>query len=658
MSQVFCVIDYETFSEADLKKVGGYEYSRHPSTEVICVAWRIGTRETLANAVTMVWSPQMPHQADDKELLIALADPSNILVAHNAIFEQFITKNVLKFRNIPVSRWVCTASLAGAMALPRKLENVCKALKLPVQKDMSGHRLMLKWAKPRRPSKNNPATRHTDPAELEKVMEYCKTDVDAETAIFLTLPPLSKFERSVWCLDQKINHRGFLVDRPLIQKVQKLVVAENEEIKKRIKDLTDNRVTTATQRDRILKWLENNGAFIPDLKEKTVKDTISTGLVKGPCRQLLRYRQQGSRTSTKKYWAFEASSRTDSRIRDTLVYWGASTGRWAGARIQPHNFPKGIVKNSIQAAEYLSTGDLELVRMLYGDPGLVFAGCLRNMIVAPEGKKLHVGDFNAIELRVAFWVAGHGEGLKALVEGRDLYKELASSIYGTPVARIDSSQRFVGKTAELGCIYGVGAKKFHATCIGYGQKISQQLAKKAVDTFREVNRPIVLTWRKLEMAAIAAVENPGSRYEICKTQWWVKDGYLWCHLPSGRRLAYSEPSVNYEKTPWGEKRPVLYHWGVDSKTKRWVKQKTWGGVIFENVVQAIARDLLAAAMLRIESRASWDIVFHVHDEIVAEYDLNGGGSTKKFCDLMEELPDWAVGCPVKVEGWEGERYRK
>jgi DNA polymerase len=289
-----------------------------------------------------------------------------------------------------------------------------------------------------------------------------------------------------------------------------------------------------------------------------------------------------------------------------------------------------------------------------------FSSCLRNMIVAPKGKILDVADYSAIELRVAFWVANHERGLRALREGKDLYRELAAKIYNVKVGEVTSAYRFVGKTAELGCLYGMGKPKFLDTCKNQGQEISEEVASVAVDTFRRENAPVVTLWSNLGKAAIAAVQNPGKKYTINHTAWFVQRNFLWCELPSGRRLAYAYPSVVYVTDKWrsGVKNSELRFWGVDSKTKKWCEQRVWGGVLVENVVQAIARDLMAEAMLRVE-KAGWELVLSVHDELIGErFTLSEDLSLALFCELMEQVPAWGEGLPIKVEGYSERRYRK
>lgn len=659
LDQLYCVLDYETYSEADLKKVGGYEYSKHPSTEVLCLAWKVGTRDTLRNNKTKYWAPG---GLGLMELVYILNDPKFILVAHNALFEQVITNNVLvryhAFQPIPPKRWLCTASLAAALALPRKLEGAAEALALPVQKDMEGNRLILKWCKPKKPSKKDPSTRHSDSIEFGKIIKYCMTDVDATAELFLKLPPLTALERMVWELDQTINLRGFLVDTRLVDTVLGMIGRETAFLGRETAELSDGALTTTNQRAAVLAWLEENGAFVSDLTAKTVKESLEMGLVDGKAKRMLEIRQAISKTSTAKYQAFRLRSRHDGRLRDILLYHGASTGRWGGMGVQPQNFPRGTIKNTTQAADILATGDLELVRMIYGDPMSVFSSCLRNMIIAPEGETLDVADYAAIEARVLFWVARHEEGLKAFREGRDLYREIAAEIFGVDISKVTSAMRFVGKGVILGCGYSMGAKKFAESCKNQGQEIESRIAEVAVKAYRSAHQPVVKLWDNIHRASIAAVQNPGKRYTINRTIWFCKDDFLWCELPSGRKLAYAKPSVQFEKTPWGDMRPCLYHYGVNSMSRKWERQKTYGGRLTENVVQAIARDFMAEAMLRIESKKAWKIVLSVHDELIAQRNINSHYGIKDFENLMSELPYWGTGCPIKVEGWTGIRYRK
>lgn len=342
--QIYCVLDYETFSEAPLKEVGSFEYSVHPSTEILCVAWAVGTKHTIRGAPINFWS-DVWHDSSLNDLAGLILNPSVIKVAHNALFEQVISTNVLSKetrKNIPFkpNQWVCTAALAATLALPRSLENAAKVLGLKYQKDMEGARLIQKWCKPRRPTKKRPHTRHVDPFELERIVEYCKSDIKAEIELFLTLPPLTPTERAVWVLDQVINLRGFKVDRELTLVIEKMVALEQIELARECEEITRGVVRSATSVSALINWLGANGVYLENLQKKTVEDALMSNLVEGDARRLLEIRQSIGKTSTAKYTAFNRRSFYDSRIRDNLMYHGASTGRWSGAGVQAQNLPR------------------------------------------------------------------------------------------------------------------------------------------------------------------------------------------------------------------------------------------------------------------------------------------------------------------------------
>lgn len=673
-SQRYLILDYETRSECDLKKCGAFEYANHPTTQIMCASWRVGTRKELREQIqkkipAKIWSPAVSDPVLICELTNLLLTEYIIIVAHNALFEQVITRFVLSRRsiaragkNIPHYRWICTASLAASLALPRNLDGACQALELPTQKDMTGHRLMLKLSKPRKPSKFNPNKWHCQKRDLLRLMEYCQRDVDAETMIFLTLPPLNEIERQVWLLDQKINFKGFKADREMVDATLKMIAEETKHLHSETKRMTLGKLISTAQRDGVLRWLESEGVFLPDLRAKTVSDALKENLVEGSTKRMLQIRQAISKTSTKKYSAFEHRSRTDGRVRDILVYHTASTGRWGGSGVQPQNFPRGNIQDTTLAAEVLRTGDIEFTRLIYGNPMDVFSSCLRSVIVAPEGRELFCADYAAIEARVLFWVAKHASGLKAFYENRPMYEEMACQIYNIDhVENVTKAQRQVGKQSVLGCGYGMGWKKFIQTCKNFGMDVDEVLAQTAVSAYRNYHKPVVKLWSNLEKAAIEAVKRKGTKFTINHTTWWVESlpgtrkEFLWCELPSGRRLAYFKPLIKYEMK-WDEKRPVLYHHGVNPLTKKWESSGTYGGRLTENVVQAIARDLMAESMLAID-KAGYDLVLTVHDEILAEHDI-GQGHINEFEQLMASTPFWAKGCPVRVEGWNGPRYKK
>ena len=278
--QIYCILDYETRSEANLKGVGVWEYSVHPSTRVLCVGWRIGTRSELRSTPISSWSPFIDKKAP-QELITTLENPKIRKVARNALFEQVITANVLPKHLVDFDPsacadpavWECTASLAATLALPRSLEGACLALNLPVQKDMAGRRLILKYCKPRKATKNNSDKWHRKLSELKRIIQYCKTDVEADTEFFLAVPSLSPFERAVWILDQRTNLRGIRVDRELVLTTLRLVKQEQKELLKKFQELTG--LDSPNQRDKFLRWIKARDGDLPNLRAKTVEDALA-----------------------------------------------------------------------------------------------------------------------------------------------------------------------------------------------------------------------------------------------------------------------------------------------------------------------------------------------------------------------------------------------
>lgn len=670
--QLFAIIDYETYSEANLKNVGAYEYSIHPSTEIICASWRVGTKKTLLKEKIYSWAP-VTHEKNFKQLAELILDPDITLVAHNAFFDHMITSNVFgtKYRkseaikSLPSGRWVCTASMVAALGLPRSVEGSAAALNLPVQKDKEGRRLILKWCKPRKATKTNKSQRHDDPSELERLIQYCEADVSAETHIFLACDELSDFEREVWLLDQQINRRGFSIDRNFVHNVQEMLQLETKAIDDEVVELTNSKINSARQRNGVLAFLEAEGFSMENLQKKTVNDTIAS-LKPGKVKRILELRSDISKSSTAKYSSCEQRSRSDGRLRDILVYHAATTGRFGGAGFQPHNLPRpsfkkhhlqyavGVVKDVSEPIEER----LALIRALYKSPMQVFSSLIRSVIVASKGKILDVADYSQIEVRVLFWLADHQAGLDAFRDKRDLYIELASKIYGENVTAEDTFKRSVGKAAILGCGYMMGDKRFLETCQANGLIIPAELSKSAVQSYRIEHKPVVQLWDKINRCAIAAVANPHNIYSIAKTKWFMSGDFLKCQLPSGRCLSYYKPEIRNKMTPWREHRLTLYSWSTNSQTKKWEFSSMHGGLLVENVCQAVARDIMVDAMVRAENQG-WEIMLTVHDEILAERPLNNKKlSLEHFQKLLRTPPGWAQDIPLAAEGFQTDRYCK
>ena len=307
----------------------------------------------------------------------------------------------------------------------------------------------------------------------------------------------------------------------------------------------------------------------------------------------------------------------------------------------------------------LKTGDSAAIRARYGDVMEVLSAALRGAIVASPGKQLYVADYASIEARVLLWLADDYKALDIFARGEDIYCEMASEIYGRPITKADKDERQLGKAATLACGYGMGASKFVDTAAKapYNITVAEDFAKRVVDAYRSKFYRVKQLWEEQQATAIEAVHIPQETVTTAHVSWLYDDdeGFLFCTLPSGRRLAYPEPEVHAKLTPWGEYRDSLTFMGIDTRTRKWTRQFTYGGSIVENEVQGIARDLLANALLLCEQSGVYLPVLSVHDESICEATA---GDLQEFIQLMTTLPDWAEGCPVAVDAWEGARYHK
>jgi DNA polymerase len=651
------VIDLETRSEVDLKKAGVTVYAKHPSTEVLCVAYKIDNKKT------KIWWPVLGEDTPD-DFFEAVYEGAE-LVAHNVSFEWSIFEYCYREKydvflpHLPIQDWRCTAAKAAVHALPRKLADACEALKLKVQKDKDGHKIMLKMSKPRSAwvKKGTGDKYFWKKEEVEKLGRYCMTDVDAEAELDDALPDLIPSEAEVFRFDHLINKRGVKVDLPLVKKILRMIKEESIILHEEFRELTNDKVKSPAQVKELLALLHDDlDVYLENLKAPTVVEALLNPDLDPTARRLLEIRQALSKTSTAKYKAFlNMVSKDDHRLRDTLLYSGASTGRWSGRGVQLQNLPKGKIKNTELASSVIEVGDFDFVKVCYPNASELFSSCIRSMLTASPGHNLYAGDFAAIEARVLFWVADYEAGLKMFRENVDLYVKEASDIYNKEERNILDGERQLGKVAILGLGYGMGEKKFLDTCHAWGIKnITPEIAKKAVKNYRKKHRLIPQLWAHVEQAAIAATLNHGETFTINKTEWTHNGKFLYCKLPSGRSIAFYGAEVKKGKTPWGDIRPVLYHWGVNSTTKKWEFTKTYGGKLVENICQGIARDLMAFSMIKTEKKG-YATLLTVHDEVVSEHEE---GSVEDFERLMSKTPKWAKGCPVVSKAWKGFRYKK
>ena len=708
-------MDFETRSACSIKDCGSWRYSLDPTTQVMCLVFRMPYWE---EGRTALWHPAFPEwgvaeaKCPEMEELLTWIRAKKLVEAHNAWFERGIWTNIMVPRHgfpaIDPNSWRCSAAKAAAHSLPRSLDGCVSALSLPVTKAMEGNKLMKKMCKPRKPLKAEvlqwliteegytkqeltkckvtslvtdvgtevrlaldgyekaclhvlPFFWHGDKAMLERLIAYCRQDVLAEECVSARLRDLSPIETEMYLMDQAINERGFQIDKEAVLKALEVVNGIYSELNKELVELTEGQVEKATQRAKMVAWFNDQGFPLTDTQGGTIDAHLKRQDLDQKVRRGLELIRALGRSSTAKFVAAQNWVNPDTwRIHGGLLYHGASTGRWTGAGVQPHNFPRGNIKDMDLAWQVIKSGDVQMMGLLYDDAMELLSYSLRGMIIPTPGRRLMVADYAAIEARVLLWLAEDEQALEVFRLGKCIYMEMATEIYGRPITDKEkqADERQMGKQAVLGLGYQMGALKFKNTLEEkWGIFITIEFAQKIVDAYRTKFWRVKQMWWDQEAAAMAATRSPGRTFRCGKINWRVVDGFLHCKLPSGRMLSYFDPKISKTTTSWGAVKDCLTFMAVDSYTKKWCRQSTYGGMLVENITQAVARDLMGDAMLRCHRRGVYDVILSVHDELLAECD-EGVGSVKEFEREMAEIEEWAEGCPVKAEGWTGYRYKK
>lgn len=648
------IIDFETRSALDIKKAGVWAYAAHPSTEILCMGYRVN------NAPTKIWTPQ--------DISYALWTSNFTFTAHNAEFERAIWYHIghkrYEWPEIPIEQWRCTAAKAAALSLPRKLVDVAKALGLSAQKDMEGHRIMLKICKPRKPLKaekeqwikdGQPLLWHDDPEDYKKLFKYCKQDVDTEYEVNKALRDLSLQEQQMWFVDQKINGRGVHIDVKSAEAALRIKDKCEKGMLEELDNITKGAVETPRQVGKLLAWLEDKGLNLNNLTKQVVTEALELPDIPDDIRRTLEIRQSMGLSSLAKITAMLNGTNEDNRVRSTMMYHGSHTGRWSGMRIQPHNMTRGDIPDVDACLEVIGKEDINLLRMLWGDPLRAISSCIRGLICAAPGNDLICADLSSIEARITAWLAGEQHVLDSFISGLDLYAVTAARMYHKKYEEVVGDDRLRGKFAFLGLGYGGAVKALQKIAEAHGVKIPDEEAKEIVYGWRDAHPKIVQYWWAMEETVKRAIVT-GKTMRIGDVYWGILGDFLFCKLPSDRLIAYYKPDIRPRTMPWGETKDSISYMGVDSTTHKWGRQFSYGGKLVENVVQAIARDILAEGLVRLEAKG-YPIILHVHDEALAEV-VKGFGSLEEFEQTMSAAPKWAKGLPIDAKGWRGKRYRK
>ena len=650
MSRRVLSIDLETYSDVDLPNCGVYRYVEG-DFHILLFAYAFDDEET--KCVDMACGEHLPADVVD-----ALQDDSIIKSAWNAQFERTCLSKYLGTQLSPDS-WQCTMVWAASLSLPLKLATAAQALKTAQQKDAVGERLIRYFSLPCKPTKaNGGRTRNLPehaPEDWKLFKSYCIQDVETERDIRRRLEkfPLLPQEWDYYHMDQRINDRGILIDKELVQQAIICNMAMSEEMTKRAYALTG--LENPNSVSQLKGWLEERGIEVDSLGKKNVASLI-TDLDKhsadGEALDMMKLRLQMAKSSVKKYQAAERYICQDGRAHGLFQFSGANrTQRWAGRGIQLQNLPQNHISTLDEARELVKMGCFDMIEALYGNTPDILSQLIRTMLIPKDGCEFIVADFSAIEARVLAWLAGEQWRLDAFQRGEDIYCASASQMFGVPVVKhgINGELRQKGKVAELACGYGGGA----GALISMGaldMGLKEDELPDIISSWRDANPEIVKFWYAVEKAVIETVKDHTDR-TVGRIGFQFSANTLWIVLPSGRRLAYIKPKLQPNR--FG--RMALTFEGLGANNK-WTRGETYSGKLTENITQATARDLLAEAMRRMEL-AGLGIVGHVHDEVILEVP-KGQYTVDDVCNIMNRNPAWADGLPLSSAGYTGNYYFK
>lgn len=647
-------IDIETYSDEDLTKVGVYKYADSPNFEILLFAYSVDDGPVECEDLTISEIPD--------DLVGALTDKNVLKIAFNAQFERVCLS---KYLGVPYFldpvQWRCTMVHANELGLPASLGQCAKYLNIEQQKDTRGTQLINFFSKPCKPTKKNGMrTRNLpehDPEKWQTFTEYCIQDVNVEMAIAdkLNRFPVPESEWELYTLDQRINDRGAEIDRELATAAIDIMEDLTEKNMEELKRVTG--LDNPNSLKQLKGWLGAQGAPFETLGKDVVTLSVNSGNLPKNVEKALKIRLNLSNSSTKKYLMMNNASCRDGRIRGILQFYGANrTGRWAGRLLQVQNLPRNYLNEIEFARELVKEKDIEAIEWMYYSVPDTLKQLIRTGLVAKDGHRFIISDFSAIEARIIAWYANQEWVLDVFRTHGKIYEATATQMFHLGSVEDfnwksnegkDMRQRGKVATLALGYQGGPGALKAMGAL---EQGIKEDELQDIVDRWRDANKRIRSFWYDTQKAVIDCLQNGGIKKGPRGLKFFKKSGFLFIQLPSGRKLAYAK--AHLEEGNYG---PAVFYEGQGDKVV-FTKQQTYGGKLVENIVQATARDILAEALIRLE-KDGYPIVFHVHDEAVAEVP-EGIHSIEEMNRIMSVVPEWAEGLPLSAEGFETKFYMK
>lgn len=706
-----CWCDTETKSEADLKKVGAFNYAYHPSTEIIMIQYAFD------DGPVLVWETGDPYHwelfqwiEDGKKVAFWNATFDYLMFRHAFMTYQDggcdgIEATTKELFNLRRSQIVDVMAWAAASNLPQKLDTCCKVLGLPEQFHKApGMVLINKFCKPRKPTKGNPDkwwTKLTAPEKWLAFLLYGKQDIIAMRMAASYMPELTPYEQGIWQHTLTMNLRGVPVDVEECRKIIAIVEQEKEQLNILASEISGGYFNKVTEKQKVKDWMtERYGVTLynHDNKVTLAAEYVDKALAEGglpfDVYMVLTISKQVNQTSVKKFDTMLHIACPDGTIKGMYAYHGANTGRYAsrgGLNLQNLKTPKKGDVDPMLAVVDFCEWRYEAVKEKYPDLIQAASVCARAVIKTPDGRDFINEDYSSIENRVANWIAGQDDMVAAYHEGLDEYKLLGVDLFKVAYEEVTKDQRQIAKPGVLGGMFGLGKKGMITYAEGYGITLSKSEAKALIKSYRDSHKMVQTHWYELGDLCVEAIENPGTRHksrEYISVFMCPLRLFLCLQLPSGRIIKWFKPRVvwalrppimtdkagdweyeDYTEQGWSEHRMVdegLMYPRKYGKTIRvvvkdrdkpiWREQVLIGSSIFQSAVQATARDLLCHGMMNLE-KGGYPIVLTTHDEAQSLQPI-GQGSEAEFDKLFCDLPPWAVGLPVVGESWRGQRYRK
>ena len=623
-------LDIETYSDVDLKKYGVYPYSASPNFKMLMCSWAFDD-DPVQDAIGPL---EILEAVGD-----AITDPGIIKIAHNAQFERVSFSRWLGMPEgtfLPVEEWHDTAAVAAQRGYPRSLGALGVALG-GEKKDEAGTRLINLFCVPQKKFNYERAYLPEElPEDWDLFVKYCNQDVVTHRDIHRRLGYFpTEREKQIYLTDQRINDRGIKFDRALAQAAEE----ETEENYGRdggeLTSLTG--ISTPGALQQLRDWLAENGMKLPDMKAETIEDALENKGMSTPVRRALVLRQNLSLVAVKKFSAALEAGGEDDRLRGQFMYHGAHTGRWTGRSVQLHNMPREQFEYTDADGE--THPDMRAMSAAVVDLMLGFPANTRTMKKLVRSMLLLDGsvvDYSAIEARVIAWLAGETWALEAFFAGRDIYVETAKQM----TIVLKRAKPFVRKEGKV-AVLALGFQGSINSLRVMGAKGSDEELLQIVRGFRTANANIQQFWYDMgdafmkggRVGKFIRVEADGTDRRV--------------YLPSGRAIEYHGYRTIWTETEYGRKASPSF---IDPRTG--ARTRTYGGRLTENVVQGVARDVMADALVRLDERG-FNPVGHVHDEILSQ-----DHRLEQIKEIMIEQPDWAPGLPIDAEGFRTYRYMK